>query len=91
MEALIFAETVFYAVVSLALIILGALFIVMVYELVMIARNLRAISENISAVSKDAEEKLMELMGKLSDSPIMSFFMKRSSRKSAGSKGRTNK
>ncbi len=89
--ALIFAETVFYIVISLAIIILGVLLGIMTYELVKITRNLRRISENLSSMSKDTEEKVREIIGRLSDSPILSFFMKKDLHNTAGQKGRNKK
>ena len=90
MGALIVAETIFYIVVSLAIIILGVIFGMAIYELVRIAKNLRAISDNLSNISKDASDKLQELIQRLSESPILSFFIKKSP-KADGTKGRNHK
>ncbi|MCL4405189.1 MAG: hypothetical protein M1361_01040 [Patescibacteria group bacterium] len=88
MTALTIAETVFYIVVSLAIIALGVFCCVVTYELVKITKNLRIISENLSSMSKDTEEKVKEMLDRLSVSPILSFFMKRGK---ASSKGRSSK
>lgn len=90
MEALIIAETVFYIVVSLAIIALGLFLTIMAYEIVKIAKNLRAISDNLSSISKDTEAKIREIIQKLSDLPILSFFMNKEPRKAANPKGRSS-
>ncbi len=90
MGALIFAETVFYVVVSLAIIALGILFGIVTYELVKITHNLRNISENISSASKETEDMIKEMLNRLSGSPILSLFTRKALRKAVIKKGRNN-
>ena len=77
MDILIFAQTFFYFVVSFAIIALSILFALVVYHLVYIAKNLHSISDDISHVSRETEERLEEIIDGLSRIPILSFFLKK--------------
>jgi predicted PurR-regulated permease PerM len=74
---LIFAETLYYLVVSFAVIIIGALVAVVVYHLIYIAKNLRHISDNLDETSGDLKKRIEEIIERLSSLPILSYFLKK--------------
>lgn len=89
MEVLIFVKIIFYSLMSLVIIVLGIFLGVITYQLVRITRNLRKISDTISSVSKDTQEKVREIIDGLSNSPFLSYFIKKDRDKTT--KGRSSK
>lgn len=81
MEALIIAQTVFYSVASLAVIVLGVALAFIVFHLVSLVKNLHKISDDLKEVSEETKEKILEIIEKLSNLPILSFFLKSSKKK----------
>ncbi len=69
MDALIFAETVFYFVASLAIIVLGTLSALVVYFLVLLAKNLSNLSYNldlaVTQLKESTEKSLTDLSSNL--------------------------
>lgn len=76
MDALIFAQTIFYLVISLTIIVLGILLIAMAYYLVRIVRHIDKISNNLDEASGEVKENIKEIINKLSVLPLFSFFFK---------------
>ena len=74
--ALIVSETVFYFTVSLAIIVIGALFAVVTYHLINIAKELAELSRNLNDAASDAGERINEIIDRLSDLPVLSYFLK---------------
>ena len=76
--ALIFAETVFYFTVSLAVIALGVFSAMVTCRLVRIARELEELSINLNHASSEAGERIHDIIDRLSEVPILSHFLKKS-------------
>lgn len=74
--ALIFAQTVFYLTVSLAIIAVGILGAILIYHLTRIARELEELSRNLNNASSEAGERINDIIDRLSDLPILSYFLK---------------
>lgn len=73
---LMFAEIVFYFTVSLAVITFGVLGAIGTYRLIRIARELEALSRNLNHASSEAGELIHDIIDRLSDVPILSYFLK---------------
>ncbi len=86
--ALIIAQTVFYSVFSLAIIVVGILLAIATYHLVNIVRELEAISRNLHNMSDEAQEKIKDIIEKLSVLPILSFLIKKAKTKEKFPKSR---
>lgn len=80
MDALIFSQTFFYLVVSLAIIVLGVFAVVIAYHLIGITKRLEEISSDISDTSHDARERIKDLLEAFSRIPFLSSFLNRKSR-----------
>ncbi|MDO8669693.1 MAG: hypothetical protein Q7K65_05380 [Candidatus Buchananbacteria bacterium] len=90
MNALIFAQTVFYLAFSLLIIVALILGGLISYYLVNIAKNLNKLSENLNEASEEVRENVKEIMDRLSSLPFFSFLLKRSeSQKLNSKKGRS--
>ncbi|MBI2023341.1 hypothetical protein HYT01_02130 [Candidatus Giovannonibacteria bacterium] len=76
MDILIYAQTVFYIVASIAIIVVGFMVALVAYHLVGIARSLHKIAEALSEFSEETEELLKDIIHKLMNIPILSFFLK---------------
>ncbi len=74
---LIFAEIVFYLTVSIAIILMAALGASVTYRLIRIARELEGLSRNLNQASSEAGERIREVVERLSDIPVLSFFLRR--------------
>jgi len=85
---LIFAQTLYYLVASLAMITIGALFLVILYHLIHIAKHLRNISDNLDSTSANLKKRIEEIIERLSELPILSFFLKRNKKRNSEKKGR---
>lgn len=77
MDMLVFAQTLYYLVVSVAIIVLGTLFVVIAYYLISIAKHLGHISDNLDDTSGDLKKRIEEIVERLSSLPILSYFLKR--------------
>src|SRR6266481_2033173 len=86
--ALILAQTIYYFVVSAAILALGILFTMLVYRLVQIAKELQQISEHFHEASADAVERVNDILDNLSELPFLSFFLKKRKRADMHDKGR---
>ncbi len=75
--ALIFSEIVFYLTVSLAIIVMGVLCAMVTYRLIRIARELEELSRKLNNASDEAGERINEIIDRLSDLPILSYFLKK--------------
>ncbi len=74
--ALMLSQTVFYLVVSAAIIILGILFGVATYHLIRITKELEAISINFRDMSDEAQERIRDVIERLAELPVLSFFLR---------------
>ncbi|MDP3771765.1 MAG: hypothetical protein Q8Q94_00100 [bacterium] len=80
MEAtLIFAQTVFYFTVSLAVMAVGISCGIVTRRLVRIAREIENLSRNLNHASSEAGERINDIIERLSDIPILSFFLRKHS------------
>lgn len=77
LEALIFAQTVFYLAVSLAIIVIGVLCAIAAYHLVRITKELEEISRNLRSASSAAGERINDIIDRLSDLPVLSYFLRK--------------
>lgn len=75
--ALIFAQTVFYLTVSVAIIVIGVLGVVVMYHLIRITRELEELSRNLKNASSEAGERINDIIDRLSDLPVLSYFLKK--------------
>ncbi len=85
---LIFAQTLYYLVASVAIIAIGTLFLVILYHLIHIAKHLRHISDNLDSTSNDLKKRIEEIIERLSELPILSFFLNRDKKRNSDKKGR---
>ncbi|MBI3046431.1 MAG: hypothetical protein HYY86_02770 [Candidatus Harrisonbacteria bacterium] len=88
MTALIFAQTLFYLTVSLAIIVFGILLGIIAYHFIAIAKQLRKLSEDLNNASEEVQERVSEIMDRLAALPLFSFLLKNSSTKKELRKGR---
>ena len=86
--ALIFSETVFYLTVSIAIIGVGILFAIFTYHLIRIARELQQLSHNLNEGSSEAMRKINDMIERLSEIPLLSYFLKKRQSTHESSKGR---
>lgn len=91
MSVLVFAQTLFYFSASIAIIIIGVIFAMAVYHLMRIAKKIHEISDNLSELSEETKKAIEEIIEKLSNLPILSFFVKKKVKKESKHKGRINK
>ncbi len=75
MTMLIFAQTLFYLTVSLAIIALGILAGMIAYHLVKITKELRRITDNLGGASDELRDSLSDLIERLSSLPVLSMFL----------------
>ncbi len=75
--ALIFSQTLFYLVISVAIIVLGVLCSIVVLNLVKITRELERISRNVQNTSATITKQIEDAMEKLSGLPFLSYFFKK--------------
>lgn len=85
---LIFAQTLYYLVASFAIIAISALFVIIMYHLIHIAKHLRNIADNLEDTSSDLKKRIEEIIERLSELPILSFFLKRDKKRNSDKKGR---
>lgn len=73
MDILIFAQTVFYLVVSLAILCLGIGLSIIAYQLIFVVKNIRSVSKDISDGSEEVKIKVVEIVNRVSQIPFLSF------------------
>lgn len=88
MDALIFAQTVFYLTFSLLIIVLLVSAVLVSYYIVRIAKNLNKLSDDLHQASEEVRENIKEIMERLSSLPFLSFLLKKSENKTGSKKGR---
>lgn len=76
---LILSEIVFNITMSVAVIVLGVLCVIVAYHLIRIARELEELSHNLNRASSEAGERINDIIDRLSDLPILSYFLKKRS------------
>lgn len=76
MQALILAQTLFYFVASLAIIVFAVLLGMAAYYLIQIARQVQNLSENLNQASDEIKENIQEIFDNLSRIPLLSFLFK---------------
>ncbi len=85
MGFLVFAQTVFYLTVSLAIIALGILLAVVVFHLIHIVKRLRSISDHLDDAAGELKSRVKDVIEQLTSLPILSYFLKRSGTRATGS------
>ena len=86
--ALIISQTLFYFVVSAAIIVCGILCAMVTWHFVHIARELEEITKNFHNASDEAYERINDIIDRLSALPILSYFLTPKKRADSKSKGR---
>lgn len=79
MTALILAQTFFYFTVSFAVIAVGVLCVMVTYHLMRIVRELEELSRNLNHASAEAIERINDVIDRLSELPVLSYFLKKRS------------
>lgn len=75
--ALILSQTIFYFAVSLAIIVIAIFLSMGMYYLVLIAKELKAITQDLHNLTDEAQERIRDIIERLSELPILSYFLKR--------------
>lgn len=78
--ALIFAQTVFYLTISLAIIIIGVLCAIVTYHFIQIAKELEGLSKNLHNASGEALDRISSIIDRLAKLPVLSYFLKQEPR-----------
>ncbi|MBI2035820.1 MAG: hypothetical protein HYT12_04050 [Candidatus Liptonbacteria bacterium] len=65
------AQTVFFSIISLVIIAIGAILIVAAYYLMRIAGHVNRISENLDNASEEVKKDIFEIFEKLSALPFI--------------------
>jgi hypothetical protein len=76
-SALIFSQTLFYLVISIAIIVLGVLSSLVVFNLVKITRQLENISRNFQSTSSTITKQIEDIIDQLATLPFLNFFFKK--------------
>jgi len=74
---LIVSEIIFYLTVSVGIIAVGVLCAIVAYYLIGIARELEELSRNLNQATTEAGERINDIIDRLSEMPILSYFLKR--------------
>lgn len=83
-----FAQTLFYLTVSLAIIGLGILFGMITYYLMKVARELNRIANNVGEASDDLRVQLEDILEQLASIPFLSAFIRPAAFRKHSKKGR---
>ncbi len=89
MHLLIFSQTLFYLVASFAIIVIGALCVMITYHLVRIMRHLQNISDSLDDTTSELKARIKEVLEKLSSLPLLSYFLRSESKRVPRSKKRS--
>ncbi len=73
--ALIISQIFFNFTVALTIIFFGILCSVVVYHLIMIVKELEKLSKNINHASAELAERIGDIIDRLSELPILSYFL----------------
>lgn len=90
MDILYFSQTLFYLTFSLLIIVVGVMSAYIVYNIFILVRNLKKISDNVEHASSEIKDNIMEIFDRLSSFPFLSMFMHKKKVKK-GRKKRTTK
>ena len=74
---LMFAQTIFYLTASIAIIMLGGLCANITCRLMRVTRELEKLSRSLNHASVEAGERMRDVVDRLSNLPILSYFLKR--------------
>lgn len=80
-DYLTLSQTVFFAVFSFVIIIVGILLAIVIYYLVKITKHANKISDNLEHASDDVKKNIHEIVEALSKLPIVSVLFKKSRKK----------
>lgn len=88
-----FAQTLFYFVSSIAILVVGGLLGIVVFHVIKIVKNLEIFSDNLNETSAEIKGKVNAYLDKLADTPIISLLIEKLFKRenSKGKKGRTHK
>ena len=81
---LVMAQTLFYFVVSAAIIIFAVLFGIATVHLIHIAKQLEKISRHVHDASDEMRKRVKEIIERLSQLPILSYFLKHAASRDKG-------
>ncbi len=85
-----FAQTLFYLVSSVAILVVGGFLAVILYHLVRTVKNLEVFSNKLNTASDEIKEKVQMILEKLANLPIISLIAEKLLKKNTHKKGRTN-
>lgn len=77
MNILLFAQTLFYFTVSLAIIAFAVIAILFARYCLRVMASLERVAENMGDTSEDIKESIREMIEKLASIPFVSFLFKR--------------
>ena len=78
---LMFSEIFFYFTASAAIIFVGIFFMVFAYRIIRITKELEKISSNLNHASSEVYEWISDIIDRLSNIPILSYFLEKRSTK----------
>lgn len=76
----IISQTVFYFTVSIAIIVVGIIFSLIMYHVMKIVREIEVMVKNLHNVTDEALERIDEMIERLSALPLLSLFLKKKRR-----------
>lgn len=79
MELPIFAQTLFFLTASIALIIIGVFWAVILYQVISLVRRLRRVLDNLDDTAEALKERVSDTLDRLETLPFLSFFFKKKS------------
>lgn len=77
---LMFAETIFFFTMSVAVLIVSTLCVIFMIHVVHIAKKLKEFSDGLSHASHKVGERVYGAIDRILDLPILSYFLKKYSR-----------
>lgn len=86
MDILYFAQTAFYLTFSFFVIAIGVLLFLIIYNLLVLVKYLRHISQNLENASEEIKNNIIAIIERISELPPFSFFMKDHAKKGRKSK-----
>lgn len=75
--ALIFSEIIFNLTISLAVMVVGGLLAIIAYHLISVVQELKELSGNLNSASVEVGERVNDIIDRLSDLPVLSYFLKK--------------
>jgi len=77
MELPIFAQTLFFLTASIALIVIGTFWAVVLYQVIALVRRLQRVLDNLDDTADALRERIGDTLDRLETMPFLSFFFKK--------------